>query len=328
MTDIPSTDWSQTDDSNTGTPPAGAPEGMSPGKVNDTLRAMMGAVKRWYAWSIPATTSGTSTAYTITYSVAPGALVDGMTFLVSFDQACGSSPTLNVNSLGAKTLQKYVGSSWSDVAAGDIQADQILRVTYNSTAGKFRVISPLNVVPTGTSLPFRGTSSQVPSGFVLEAGGTIGDSSSGGTARAADDCEALFKLLWSNSNYTLQDSSGTTTTKGATADADWTAHKRLILSDMTNKFRRGASTTPGGTGGADTHTHTYSDSDISVSVAGTTAGPNAGTLNVGNQGTQIAVNATLHTHNFTGTGTASTSGTTSSGSNVPSYVYELSIIKL
>src|SRR6266566_8451207 len=41
-------DWSATDGSNSATPPAGWPEGMNPAQVNDTGRAMMGAIKRWY----------------------------------------------------------------------------------------------------------------------------------------------------------------------------------------------------------------------------------------------------------------------------------------
>src|SRR6266566_2318146 len=41
-------DWSATDGSNNATPPAGWPEGMNPAQVNDTGRAMMGAVKRWF----------------------------------------------------------------------------------------------------------------------------------------------------------------------------------------------------------------------------------------------------------------------------------------
>lgn len=40
--------WNKTDASNNGAPPAGAPENMDPGNVNDVLRAIMGGVRRWY----------------------------------------------------------------------------------------------------------------------------------------------------------------------------------------------------------------------------------------------------------------------------------------
>ena len=40
-------DWSPTDNNNNATPPSGWPEGMNPSQVNDTGRAMMGAIRRW-----------------------------------------------------------------------------------------------------------------------------------------------------------------------------------------------------------------------------------------------------------------------------------------
>src|SRR5260370_12475424 len=92
--DISASNWNEADASNTTAAPDGAPEGMAPSGLNDVLRAHQGAVKRWYDWTIPKTTAGTSTAYTLTYSVAPGALVDGMTHLAQFNAANGNAPTL------------------------------------------------------------------------------------------------------------------------------------------------------------------------------------------------------------------------------------------
>jgi len=40
--------WDPVDDNNTSAPPAGAPEGMQPSAVNNTMRAMMGALRRMY----------------------------------------------------------------------------------------------------------------------------------------------------------------------------------------------------------------------------------------------------------------------------------------
>lgn len=141
MADIPASTWSQTDASNTTAAPDGAPEGMAPSGVNDVMRMMMGAVKRWYAWSVPATTGGTTTAYTLTYTVAPSALVDGMKHVVLFNATNGSSPTLNINGLGAKPLYKYSGGAWGAVASGDITANQICVVSYNSGEGSYRILS-------------------------------------------------------------------------------------------------------------------------------------------------------------------------------------------
>jgi hypothetical protein len=105
--DIGGASWSEADGSNNSAAPDGASRGMPPAGLNNTMRAMMGAIERWWSWSIPKLTAGTGTAYTASYAVAPGALVDGMTHLVQFHASSGASPTLNVNSLGAKPLYAW-----------------------------------------------------------------------------------------------------------------------------------------------------------------------------------------------------------------------------
>ena len=55
--DIGASNWSETDASNNQPAPDGAPEGMFPSGVNDTIRAVMGALKRWFNWSIPKITA-------------------------------------------------------------------------------------------------------------------------------------------------------------------------------------------------------------------------------------------------------------------------------
>lgn len=142
--DIYASNWNEDDNSNTTAAPDGAPEGMAPSGVNNVLRAHQGAIKRWYDWSIPKTTAGSGTAYTLAYTVAPGALVDGMSFLVQFHAINGLNPTLNVNSLGAIPLTFYCGGSWSPSANGMppymIGADQIVRCVYHQSSGTFRCI--------------------------------------------------------------------------------------------------------------------------------------------------------------------------------------------
>lgn len=66
-----------------------------------------------------------------------------------------------------------------------------------------------------------------PPGFVRCNGRSIGAPSSGATERANADCEALFKHLWNN-DLNLPVSGG----RGATADGDWSAAKRIDLPDM------------------------------------------------------------------------------------------------
>lgn len=78
-------------------------------------------------------------------------------------------------------------------------------------------------------------------GWLKVNGLTIGDESSGGTARADDDCAALFTLIWTKFDNTashIQGSNGTPTTRGASAAADWAAHRRLPLLAAGGEFLR------------------------------------------------------------------------------------------
>jgi hypothetical protein len=113
--DVYAANWNEADANNNTAAPDGAPEGMAASGVNDTMRAMMGATKRYVNQQSPKTTAGTSTAYTLAYGTAPGALVDGMKHVVCFNAANGDAPTLNVNSLGATPLHYFSAGSWTAV---------------------------------------------------------------------------------------------------------------------------------------------------------------------------------------------------------------------
>lgn len=67
-----------------------------------------------------------------------------------------------------------------------------------------------------------------PSGYVFADGRTIGDATSLATNRANADCERLFKHFW---NFNDNTRFPVLPTRGATADADWLAHKQLTLPD-------------------------------------------------------------------------------------------------
>jgi microcystin-dependent protein len=159
--DIYSSNWNEDDNSNSSAAPDGAPEGMASSGVNDTMRAMMGATKRYVNQQIAKTTGGSSTAFTLTYSIAPTALVDGMTHLVEFNAANGAAPTLNVNSLGATPIHYYSAGSWRALPAGLIGANEIHRVAYNGSAGAYRLIdwrdTTGDIVATGRSTARTGT---------------------------------------------------------------------------------------------------------------------------------------------------------------------------
>lgn len=67
------------------------------------------------------------------------------------------------------------------------------------------------------------------SGWIMVNDGSIGDALSGASNRANADCLALFTLLWASCSDALAPVS---TGRGASAAADWAAHKTITLPKM------------------------------------------------------------------------------------------------
>lgn len=167
-------------------------------------------------------------------------------------------------------------------------------------------------------------------GWIMYQYGTIGDGSSSATVRANADTSALFTLYWNNYSNTLCPVSGG---RGASAAADFAAHKTLTLPDMSQRvlgiaggynaggltsrtlgFAHGAETatlatinlppyTPAGTLGG-TATSTLSSFQINTSGNNTYAGGGTGPSPQSNSGS-VTVPATGLT--FTGTAQGGTS---------------------
>lgn len=114
-------------------------------------------------------------------------------------------------------------------------------------------------------------------------GRTIGNATSGGTARANADMHDLFVHLWSefaNTELVIEDSGGTPTTRGASAEDDWDADKRMPLldvrgrtiagmddptgADAANRVTDAEADVLGGVMGAETHTLIQSELPIVV----------------------------------------------------------------
>lgn len=79
-------------------------------------------------------------------------------------------------------------------------------------------------------------------GWLKCNGETIGDALSGATARANDDTWGLFEVLWtdwSDADCPVFKSTGEVSTRGASAEADFAAHKRISLPNILGKFVRG-----------------------------------------------------------------------------------------
>lgn len=137
MADISASNWDSTDASNNTASPDGAPEGMAPSGVNDTIRAIMGALKRHYQCTMPivVSTSATTNTYSVSYSVAPASYSNGkpFAFIPHQDNIAGAA-SIYVNSLGAKSLKIAGSSGLANPAAGQIQDGCPLVCHYNTSA--------------------------------------------------------------------------------------------------------------------------------------------------------------------------------------------------
>lgn len=142
MADLGSPLIFEVDASNQSAVPDGWPEGQNPSTVNNCARANVGADKRfWVRTNSAFSTGGASTAYTLTYAQPASAYYDGEEFSFIVNATCGAAPTLNINGLGTRQIRKFVVGMFMNLVAGDLVANQQVRVRYNLAATTFDIIS-------------------------------------------------------------------------------------------------------------------------------------------------------------------------------------------
>jgi hypothetical protein len=149
MADISNnTFWNESNDFNNQAPPNGFPEQMNPGVVNDSMRAVMGAVKRsWDRINASVTSINTGNAYAVTYAVPPSAYVKGEIFTF-FSSATNTGPaTLSIGGLTAVAIEHPDGSA---LIAGDIIINAPIEVLYSGS------VFFLGAVSTNKYLPLAG----------------------------------------------------------------------------------------------------------------------------------------------------------------------------
>lgn len=280
--------WSKTAGNNDDIDPAiNWREGMGASAYNNSARAMMAVLaKKAEDDSGLLVTTGTASAYVITSNQNISTLTDGASVSARVHVTNGASPTLAVDGTAAKaiTIAPGVPPSAGMLIAGSIQT--FTRIAADDEWRLSNIVVPDGVAQTGAKMD-----SILPgphAGWVLAAGGTIGNASSGGTERAHADTQPLY-IGWhkgtasQNALYPIQDSSGSSSTRttGGTADenalADYNANKRLPLPDLSGRGFSGLdnmSGTPrnvvtnaaadilGGTHGAATHTLQASEGPI------------------------------------------------------------------
>jgi microcystin-dependent protein len=274
-------------------------------------------------WAIA---GGSADVITASYAPANAALADGL--IVGFRATAANAtttPSFNADGLGAKTIVKQGGAS---LAPGDIAgalAECMIR--YNAANARWELLNP--VASSFTTGDVKTTLKTVAdAGWVMMNDGTIGDASSGATTRANTDTQALFTLLWANvSNGNCPVSSG----RGASAAADFAAHKTIALPKMLGRALASAGAGSGLTSralaqtvGEETHTLTAAEqASMPVSVSGsaslstsisvpvqTTEGDAGGSASV--QGSEDGATTSI-TALGTASGTVNSSGTASGG---------------
>lgn len=130
--------WNTAAASNNSAPPDGFPEGQAPSTLNDAARELMAAVARQYSDTDGSiVTGGTSNAYTLTTNNAHAALADIGLFVFRADRNNTGAATLNVDTLGAKSIN----AAGVALVADDLIADSLYIAAYNSTNDTFDLLN-------------------------------------------------------------------------------------------------------------------------------------------------------------------------------------------
>lgn len=128
------TGLSESDNSNTTVSSVNIAEGCPPSGINDALRAILGLLARALNMLTGKYAStGSANAYVLTPSSALPAYTTGGRYSFRANFANTGAATLNISSLGAKTIKKMTASGKADLASGDIQSGQPVTVEYDGT---------------------------------------------------------------------------------------------------------------------------------------------------------------------------------------------------
>lgn len=144
---------------------------------------------------------GEEGAYTLTLDQAITEYTDGAAFLIRFAissiNGVGEDTTLNINSLGAKSIRRYPGVR---LIPGDINNVQHYFVTYNESSDHFQV-HHLPFLP--NSVTNKASYVDILGRFRIAQGSTYDASSQAWTHTGTDDSESTELAKWQNSSHEL-----------------------------------------------------------------------------------------------------------------------------
>ena len=146
------------------------PENMAPSAVNDGARALEGIIARWDKDTNGSRVStGSANAYVVAANRTLSALYDGLTITFEANFVNTGSATLNVDSLGAKTIRAVTDVN---LTANDIRSGQKVTVRFDSDPDIWQMVSPRNG---GVAGPTSAVSGNLAS-YSGTSGGTLLDS--------------------------------------------------------------------------------------------------------------------------------------------------------
>jgi len=180
MSEIQTTDWDETAASNNQAAPNGAPEGMAPSGVNDTIRELMAQIKRFHnrihgrtdAGAI-LSSAGSGATRTLTFDTAPATLFTGLIVSFKANSDFDANSTLNVNALGAKNIQKATTSGIVNIIAGDIELNQHVLLKYDGTLDKWLMMSPTATAESSTGTVTSVATAGIATGGPITTTGTV-----------------------------------------------------------------------------------------------------------------------------------------------------------
>lgn len=205
MSDVSSSNWSETDASNDILGGPGWPGGMNANQVEPNARGMMGAIRRiWDRLNPQQSSAGSGGAYVWTPANIsyPTAYMQGEIYWFKANFTSVGGDTLNVNGLGAKPIYKTTNAGLIAIAASDMELGSMYALAYdsalNSGGGGFQLLNSSGAIPSGTIM--HTAASAAPAGWLLANGAAVSRTTYAtlfaaiGTAYGSGDGSTTFNL--------------------------------------------------------------------------------------------------------------------------------------
>jgi len=238
-------------------------EGQARASVNNSARAMMAAhAKERDYQNASITTTGSANAQAFNSGVGYSTVPTGMRVLLRIGFTNTGAATLAMDGILPAPIKNQAGD---DISGGELIAGSRAEFIYDGVNWVLLYTPGAGAWTTGDAkLTFKTVADL---GWILCDDGSIGNATSGATTRAHADTEELFTLFYTNiSALVVQDSAGATVTRGASAAADYTANRRLVIPAVLGRSIAGAGAGAG----------------LTARALGSNAGAETATLTVGN----------------------------------------------